>query len=115
MHISMADQCIICLDVLDNGPAKTDSTNTELAPKSPKVPPAIFGNDPSNTHKEQLIAVLRTCGHILHNTCLQAWIEKANSCPICRQAFNLVEVYDTVGGESLYLEHTVYIAVIILY
>lgn len=44
------------------------------------------------------IAVIQVCGHILHDSCLKAWTGKANSCPICRQAFHLVEVYDKIGG-----------------
>lgn len=54
------------------------------------------------THdSEDNIAVIQVCGHILHDTCLKAWTGKANSCPICRQAFHLVEVYDKIGGTSL--------------
>lgn len=45
------------------------------------------------------IAVIQVCGHILHDACLREWTGKANSCPICRQAFHLVHVYDKVGGE----------------
>ncbi|KAJ2966686.1 hypothetical protein NUW58_g10605 [Xylaria curta] len=44
------------------------------------------------------IAVIQVCGHYLHDSCLREWTGKANSCPICRQAFHLVHVYDKVGG-----------------
>lgn len=47
------------------------------------------------------IAVIQVCGHILHDACLREWTGKANSCPICRQAFHLVHVYDKVGGTLL--------------
>lgn len=45
------------------------------------------------------IAAIQVCGHVLHDSCLREWIEKANSCPICRQAFHLVQVYDKIGGK----------------
>lgn len=45
------------------------------------------------------IAVIQVCNHILHDSCLREWTVKANSCPFCRQAFHLVEVYDKIGGE----------------
>ncbi|KAK0753237.1 hypothetical protein B0T18DRAFT_9747 [Schizothecium vesticola] len=47
------------------------------------------------------VAKIDVCGHVLHNNCLREWSEKANSCPICRQTFNLVHVYDKVGGKLL--------------
>lgn len=61
----------------------------------------LDGKDQQSTHdSEDHIAVIQVCGHILHDTCLKAWTGKANSCPICRQAFHLVEVYDKIGGRS---------------
>ncbi|KAK7730853.1 hypothetical protein SLS53_008931 [Cytospora paraplurivora] len=47
------------------------------------------------------IAVIQICGHVLHDSCLKAWSGKANSCPICRQTFHLVEVYNNIGGTLL--------------
>lgn len=58
-----------------------------------------FGSDSTSDSNEN-VAVIQVCGHILHDSCLKAWSGKANSCPICRQAFHLVEVYDKIGGES---------------
>jgi len=55
--------------------------------------PRLHGNDDN-------VAQIQICGHVLHDSCLREWTEKANSCPICRQTFNLVQVYDKVGGMS---------------
>ena len=96
----MADQCIICLDSLDHISAETDSKTPQIGPESAEVEPTAFSNDPSIDHNGELIAVIQTCGHILHDTCLQDWTKKANSCPICRSAFHLVEVHDKVDGKS---------------
>jgi len=96
----MADQCIICLDSLDHISAETDSKSPEIGLESAKVAPTISSKDPSNDHNGELIAVVQTCGHILHDHCLQEWTKKANSCPICRSAFHLVEVHNKVGGKS---------------
>lgn len=57
------------------------------------------GSD-SNSENDDNVAVIQVCGHILHDSCLKAWTGKANSCPICRQAFHLVEVYDKIGGKA---------------
>jgi Ring finger domain len=46
----------------------------------------------------ELIAHLKPCGHNLHNDCLTPWVERANSCPICRARFYTVELSKTVGG-----------------
>lgn len=48
------------------------------------------------------IAIIQVCGHILHDSCLKAWTVKANSCPICRQTFHNVQVYDQIGGKLLF-------------
>ncbi|KAK4146273.1 uncharacterized protein C8A04DRAFT_9831 [Dichotomopilus funicola] len=47
------------------------------------------------------VAKIDVCGHMLHDSCLREWTEKANSCPICRQAFHNVTVYDKIGGKTL--------------
>ncbi|KAJ2905593.1 hypothetical protein MKZ38_004887 [Zalerion maritima] len=54
-----------------------------------------------HANKSTIVAVLEECGHQLHNECLRAWTAKANSCPICRQSFNIVNVFDRVGGTKL--------------
>jgi hypothetical protein len=99
----MADQCIVCLEALDTIPTESDSPLSNHGTEAAEVAPTALGNDFSDatSYNSQPIAIIKTCGHILHDTCLQAWIEKANSCPICRQAFHLVEVYDKVGGKPI--------------
>src|SRR5437868_5896657 len=96
----MADQCIICFDALDIfTPAESKLLLPDVGSEAVRGAPTALGNTSTaapNNH--QSIAQIKTCGHILHDECLQAWTEKANSCPMCRQAFHLVEVYDKIGG-----------------
>ena len=47
---------------------------------------------------EETIAHLLPCKHDLHNACLKPWVERANSCPICRATFNMVELSQCIGG-----------------
>ncbi|PKX99573.1 putative PHD and RING finger domain protein [Aspergillus novofumigatus IBT 16806] len=81
----MADTCIVCLG--DLGESASDS----LAIAAEAVPRP-------DLQVEGQIAQLLPCGHILHNNCLKPWVERANSCPICRRSFNLVELSDRLGG-----------------
>lgn len=99
----MADQCIVCLDDLD-----VDVTSTKGVVDRSEV---IVNDDlggllaatahPDNADTQQFIAIIQACGHILHDVCLKEWSQKANSCPICRQQFNLVEVHETTTSKSL--------------
>ncbi|OBT52896.1 hypothetical protein VE04_06427 [Pseudogymnoascus sp. 24MN13] len=100
----MADQCIVCLDVLDVDdalPPKGDIVESEVIVKSELEDPASATAHNHHADTQQLLAVIQTCGHILHDSCLKEWIQKANSCPICRQQFNLVEVHDKTSGPIL--------------
>ncbi|KAB5570559.1 hypothetical protein GE09DRAFT_711635 [Coniochaeta sp. 2T2.1] len=109
----MADQCIVCLENLE-----TESSGTPQLPTAVDAPPepavaaieaSKANNGTSNTDNGQTlnhqnrdpVALIQVCGHVLHDSCLREWTGKANSCPICRQAFHLVHVYDKVGGTLL--------------
>ena len=95
----MADQCIVCLEDLDVVP-QLPSVHDDLqdggeeAASSAQLPPLY----PGPAAIQQPVAVIKPCGHVLHDECLREWSQKANSCPICRHPFNLVEVLDKVGG-----------------
>ncbi|CAG8059434.1 unnamed protein product [Penicillium salamii] len=81
----MSDTCIVCLGDLGEGAG------------DPLVPVGDF----SLKDEDSQIAQLLPCGHILHNNCLKPWVERANSCPICRRSFNMVELSDRPGGTVL--------------
>ncbi|KAH9903670.1 hypothetical protein F4778DRAFT_735050 [Xylariomycetidae sp. FL2044] len=122
----MADQCIVCLDNLDvqstpppaplpppsdelQSATATSSVPATLADasgtvrRSSKSPDHSSNNNinPPDHSDDNSIAVIQICGHVLHDSCLREWTGKANSCPICRQTFHLVHVYDKVGGTQI--------------
>ncbi|CAZ81800.1 unnamed protein product [Tuber melanosporum] len=45
------------------------------------------------------VARLNPCNHTMHNECLQLWLERANSCPLCRTNFHEVSVSKTLDSE----------------
>jgi hypothetical protein len=98
----MADQCIVCLDDLDVLPDQIHQDDLQHAgemavPRISTVPTT----HPGKIVSQQAIALIKPCGHVLHDECLREWSQKANSCPICRHVFNLVEVLDRIGGKFL--------------
>ncbi|KAL2829157.1 hypothetical protein BDW59DRAFT_37188 [Aspergillus cavernicola] len=103
----MSDTCIVCLgdlgesasDPLAIAPNPVPRPDLEPDGEAPGIfikPEGLDGNDDA-----ELIAQLLPCGHILHNNCLKPWVERANSCPICRRSFNVVELSDRVEGPVL--------------
>ncbi|KAM5482303.1 hypothetical protein McanCB56680_003672 [Microsporum canis] len=94
----MSDTCIVCLGDLGEG----DNHSIDAADVVPRP-----DTEESDASKESRgteaveVAHLLPCGHNLHNDCLKPWVERANSCPICRQNFNVVELLSKVGGPAI--------------
>lgn len=103
----MADQCIVCLEDLDAVAVPDASIDGDLQVAATTIDHQQ-PTHPSTTTNNEAVALIKPCNHVLHDDCLRAWSQKANSCPICRQTFNLVEVLDKVGGMfPLYLHHQI--------
>ena len=103
----MSETCIVCLG--DLGEGATDPATSNLVVRAVKSPDddharLVHTEPPTSTTANDVdvgaIAHLLPCGHVLHNECLKPWVERANSCPICRQNFNQVELCAFVGGKS---------------
>ena len=100
----MSDTCIVCLGDLGGNASDPPAVAAEPAPRPDlDVEPCSregcgksLGFDGSEDPGQ--IAHLLPCGHILHNNCLKPWVERANSCPICRRLFNVVELSVRPGG-----------------
>ncbi|KAE8375868.1 hypothetical protein BDV26DRAFT_267004 [Aspergillus bertholletiae] len=103
----MSDTCIVCLGDLGESASDPLAVSAEAAPRldaqvngrSTDTSVKVDGVDGSEDSGQ--IAQLLPCGHILHNNCLKPWVERANSCPICRRSFNTVELSDRIGGPIL--------------
>ena len=105
----MSDTCIVCLG--DLGENANANANEAPHTASPNLKPYDSGGrllhsslqSPHHldSSEVEMIAHLLPCGHNLHDECLKPWVQRANSCPICRQSFNLVELSVKVGGKRI--------------
>ena len=101
----MSETCIVCLGELGenaNDLPHLDASDVQSEVADDGAHPVTL-KSPLRDNKSELemIAHLLPWGHDLHNECLKPWVERANSCPICRQAFNQVNLSLKVGGKSL--------------
>lgn len=88
------------VDPVDPAPPAAAATTATAATTSTAATASANNNNESPSDKEN-VAVIQVCGHTLHNECLKEWSGKANSCPICRQTFHSVHVFDKIGGTLL--------------
>ena len=107
----MAETCIVCLG--DLGESSNDVPLPSISiiekrlidsPEGGAAPPHnnIISTGARDTGEPELIAHLLPCGHNLHDECLKPWVERANSCPICRQNFNQVDLSTRLGGKLFF-------------
>ncbi|PYI04347.1 PHD and RING finger domain protein [Aspergillus sclerotiicarbonarius CBS 121057] len=100
----MSDTCIVCLGDLGESASDPRAVAAEAAPRLDLGPEgksadsSLRAEGVDGSEDSGQIAQLLPCGHILHNNCLKPWVERANSCPICRRSFNVVELSDRPGG-----------------
>jgi len=107
----MAESCIVCLgDLAGNDTDASLNSHSSVVNDSlaagtnhttSKLQAVTSYNHETATDNEETIAHLLPCGHNLHNECLKPWVERANSCPICRASFNIVELSARIGGKPL--------------
>lgn len=116
--MSEADQCIICLEPLPRPSAALQApaaltiaasdagvagVGGEPASESAPVPPAATTTTASDLVQDDsnhlnIAAALDGCNHIIHDLCIRSWAQKTNTCPICRNPFHSVRVYNGVDG-----------------
>ena len=98
------DQCIICLEPLViQAPSARVQAGLEppapaAAPESPTTTTTTTEDDAATFDSNSRIAALDSCDHVIHDACIRLWALKTNTCPICREPFRKLRVFDGVSG-----------------
>ncbi|KAH6998579.1 hypothetical protein AUP68_13212 [Ilyonectria robusta] len=105
--MSEPEQCIICLDPLprpsslddDHGGGVGDAVSVPAAtaPEAVQLDVDVDINNEDSSYLD-IVAALDGCNHIIHDACIRSWAQKTNTCPICRNPFHSVRVYNGVDG-----------------
>ncbi|KAM0562282.1 hypothetical protein ACHAPJ_002730 [Fusarium lateritium] len=111
--MSEPEQCIICLDPLprpsgpsaaltaaavSDGVAGGDSGEPAPIPATTATASEILEDDLNYLN---IVASLDGCDHIIHDACIRSWAQKTNTCPICRNPFHSVRVYNGADGTAI--------------
>ncbi|KAF4966595.1 hypothetical protein FZEAL_10633 [Fusarium zealandicum] len=120
--MSEPEQCIICLDPLPRPTSALEADAAAVAvtvavsdgvaivaggePASESAPAAATTATASDVLEDDssylnIVAALDGCNHIIHDACIRSWAQKTNTCPICRNPFHSVNVYNGVDGTAI--------------
>ncbi|CAI4218023.1 unnamed protein product [Parascedosporium putredinis] len=81
-------------------PSVVTATELDMALEVPTDPPdasSILDPDAANSDANTRIAALDGCNHVIHDSCIRLWAQKTNTCPICREPFRQLRVFDGVS------------------
>lgn len=95
--MSEPEQCIICLDPLPR-PEPANGAAPGAEGNEADSTAAIADAVAADSSYLDIVAALDGCDHIIHDACIRSWAQKTNSCPICRNPFHTVRVYNGVDG-----------------
>ncbi|KAG5793874.1 hypothetical protein H9Q69_007077 [Fusarium xylarioides] len=119
--MSEAEQCIICLDPLPR-PSAALQAPAALTVAASDAGGGVSGGEPASVPESapvptttstasdvlendsnylNIVASLDGCNHIIHDACIRSWAQKTNTCPICRNPFHSVRVYNGVDGTAI--------------
>jgi RING-H2 zinc finger domain len=100
--MSEPDQCIICLDSLplprSSGPGLATDSVLQVPPTTTDAENTNNTEDDEAANQLNVVAALDGCEHIIHDACIRSWAQKTNTCPICRNLFHTVRVFNGVDG-----------------
>ena len=88
------NQCVICLENLDNLGVNMQEDNDDLYVKDNAnyIEKLAIMIQKWNKKKNSKPYMQTPCGHVFHSRCLETWLEVKNECPYCRQKIPPLEI-----------------------
>ncbi|KAF4121343.1 PHD-finger [Geosmithia morbida] len=84
-------------DVNGPNPLSSNGNDTENC----KADHQVHSHPNSTPNHLSIVAALDGCNHIIHDACIRSWAQKTNTCPICRNTFHTVRVFNGVDDTTI--------------